>query len=254
MSTPRRTPPLPPLVPGQRLKQPEFHRRCAAYPEDVRYELVGGVVWRSRAFPGLWLDGGALLARDSARLIAVVQQGLASREHARFVQRLQGAGRKRSQVSDGRGRRTTGRGGAVNARGTAVAVGPLQWITRHPLAAALLALLLGIVVCSPFAAIGLWITARLLAPPTRLEVVAEYPGASPEEVNRQVAIPLEAAVTGIPGLKACRRQCEFGRSRLILEFERGVSPERARSEVNNRLGFIQFLPPGVEPRIYPDGS
>ena len=27
-------------------------------------------IWKSRIFPGLWLDGPALLARDSARLIA----------------------------------------------------------------------------------------------------------------------------------------------------------------------------------------
>jgi Uma2 family endonuclease len=48
-------------------------------------------IYRSRVFPGLWVDGRALLARDSPRLIAVVQQGLASREHARFVKRLRAA-------------------------------------------------------------------------------------------------------------------------------------------------------------------
>jgi Uma2 family endonuclease len=52
-------------------------------------------LWRSKVFPGLWLDGPALLARDSARLIAGVQRGLASREHAAFVKRLQAAHRRR---------------------------------------------------------------------------------------------------------------------------------------------------------------
>lgn len=46
-------------------------------------------LWKSRVFPGLWLDGPALIARDSTRLIAAVQQGLASPEHAKFVARLQ---------------------------------------------------------------------------------------------------------------------------------------------------------------------
>lgn len=46
-------------------------------------------IYRSRIFPGLWIDGAALLARDSNRLIAAVQQGLATAEHARFVKRLQ---------------------------------------------------------------------------------------------------------------------------------------------------------------------
>ena len=37
-------------------------------------------VWKSRIFPGLWLDGPALLARDSAKLMATAQQGLARTE------------------------------------------------------------------------------------------------------------------------------------------------------------------------------
>jgi Uma2 family endonuclease len=53
-------------------------------------------VSRSRVFPGLWLDTAALLRLDSARLTEVLQQGLASREHAAFVKRLQAAHRKHS--------------------------------------------------------------------------------------------------------------------------------------------------------------
>jgi Uma2 family endonuclease len=216
-----KTSPLPPLRDGDRMKQPEFHRRYEQYPEDVKFELVGGVVhmpsplkrphgtshpelagvlftykastpgveiadnmtailgeesepqpdlmlrllkecggqsdyneeeylvgapewvaevahtsraidmgrkrrdyleagvqeyvvlcvkeqelhwfhfpsrrklkpdrngvWKSRVFPGLWLDGPALLARDSARLMAAVQRGLATPEHAEFARRL----------------------------------------------------------------------------------------------------------------------------------------------------------------------
>ena len=53
-------------------------------------------ILRSRVFPGLWIDGPALLARDASRLAQVVQQGLASRAHAAFVKRLQAARRKSS--------------------------------------------------------------------------------------------------------------------------------------------------------------
>jgi Uma2 family endonuclease len=45
-------------------------------------------VYRSRVFPGLWIDGPALLARDSARVEAVLREGLASKDHAAFVRRL----------------------------------------------------------------------------------------------------------------------------------------------------------------------
>jgi hypothetical protein len=53
-------------------------------------------IYRSRIFPGLWIDGPALLARKSARVAKVVQQGVKSPEHAAFVKRLQAAIRKRS--------------------------------------------------------------------------------------------------------------------------------------------------------------
>ncbi|MFI5461274.1 MAG: Uma2 family endonuclease [Isosphaerales bacterium] len=53
-------------------------------------------IYRSRVFPGLWLDPKALYAEDLDRLIQVLEQGLATREHAAFVARLAAAwaGRK----------------------------------------------------------------------------------------------------------------------------------------------------------------
>ncbi|HEY5312410.1 MAG TPA: Uma2 family endonuclease [Pirellulales bacterium] len=42
---------------------------------------------RSRVFPGLWLDRAALLRGDMSAVLAVLQQGLASPEHAAFAGR-----------------------------------------------------------------------------------------------------------------------------------------------------------------------
>ncbi len=56
-----------------------------------RYErlaLTSAGIYESKVFPGLWLDWKALVRRDLARVHQVVQQGLASREHAAFVARL----------------------------------------------------------------------------------------------------------------------------------------------------------------------
>jgi Uma2 family endonuclease len=60
---------------------------------EIRPDAQG--IYRSRVFPGLWLDGPALLARHAARLIEVIQHGVASPAHARFVARLQARRRKR---------------------------------------------------------------------------------------------------------------------------------------------------------------
>lgn len=42
----------------------------------------------SAVFPGLWLDPAAVLRGDLATVLAVVQQGIASPEHAAFLRRL----------------------------------------------------------------------------------------------------------------------------------------------------------------------
>ena len=73
MTTPTTTLDTPPLVHGERLTRAEFHRR-------------------SEAFPGLWLDPAALLAGDLPRALAVLQQGIATPEHASFVASLRQSG------------------------------------------------------------------------------------------------------------------------------------------------------------------
>jgi Uma2 family endonuclease len=50
-------------------------------------------VLKSAHFPGLWLDVPALLARNQAGILATLQSGTSSPEHAAFVKRLQGDAR-----------------------------------------------------------------------------------------------------------------------------------------------------------------
>ncbi|MFT3880938.1 MAG: Uma2 family endonuclease [Gemmatales bacterium] len=45
-------------------------------------------ILRSRVFPGLWLNEPAMLAFDLATVIATLQEGLQSKEHATFVKML----------------------------------------------------------------------------------------------------------------------------------------------------------------------
>src|SRR5262249_26611223 len=87
--------------------------------------------------------------------------------------------------------------------------------------------------------------------PAIIEIVAQYPGASAEEVERQVTIPLEVALAGMPGLTYTRSKSLFGLSHLRNQFEYGVDFYKARQEVINRLQFTQQLPQGVTPQISP---
>lgn len=48
-------------------------------------------VFRSKVFPGLWLDAAALLDGDARKMLEVVERGIATSEHAAFVERLSSA-------------------------------------------------------------------------------------------------------------------------------------------------------------------
>jgi hypothetical protein len=61
-----------------------------------RLKAGGAGILRSRVFPGLWLDVPALFARSASRLKRTLNEGLASPEHTKFVQKLERAKSKRN--------------------------------------------------------------------------------------------------------------------------------------------------------------
>jgi hypothetical protein len=81
------------------LEEQELH--WFYFPSRRKLKPDRNGVWKSQVFPGLWLDGPALLVRDSAKLLATAQQGLATPEHAAFVRRLEKKlGSKRGEDPD----------------------------------------------------------------------------------------------------------------------------------------------------------
>ncbi len=58
-------------------------------PTPIEADADG--ILKSNVFPGLWLDPAALLAGDGAALLATLDRGLATEEHAAFAERVQPA-------------------------------------------------------------------------------------------------------------------------------------------------------------------
>ena len=84
--------------------------------------------------------------------------------------------------------------------------------------------------------------------PAIVEVISQYPGASAEEVEREVTIPLEIALSGMPGLKSTRSKSLFGLSHVRNQFEYGTDFFRAKLEVLNRM-YTASLPNGITPTL-----
>ena len=59
--------------------------------DDGKYRLIEpdtNGIYRSLVFPGLWLDSTALFKNNLAKLLATLQEGIASDEHQQFVAEL----------------------------------------------------------------------------------------------------------------------------------------------------------------------
>ncbi|WP_293780006.1 CusA/CzcA family heavy metal efflux RND transporter [uncultured Oxalicibacterium sp.] len=82
-------------------------------------------------------------------------------------------------------------------------------------------------------------------------IIAQAPGLAPEEVERQITLPLERVLNGTPGLISLRSESYFGLSMISMVFDDNTRSFRARSEVTQRLPQAD-LPDGITPEMAPD--
>jgi Cu/Ag efflux pump CusA len=93
-------------------------------------------------------------------------------------------------------------------------------------------------------------TPKRMRNPVIFDVVAQFPGASAEEVERQVTIPLEVTFAGMPRCERVSSKSIFGLAQVQLQFDIRADRDFARQEIINRLATIaQPLPQGVNPQI-----
>jgi cobalt-zinc-cadmium resistance protein CzcA len=87
----------------------------------------------------------------------------------------------------------------------------------------------------------------------QVTVITQQPGYAPEEVERQVTIPLERALNGTPGMTLLRSESLFGLSLVTLIFDDASNAFTARMMVAQRLAQAD-LPDGVTPALAPEAT
>src|SRR3989449_8154825 len=84
----------------------------------------------------------------------------------------------------------------------------------------------------------------------QVSVITLFPGHAPEEVEKQVTVPLEIALSGVPHAVRMFSHTQFGLSFIILTFDDQANDYFARQQVLERLQGID-LPSGVQPALAP---
>ncbi len=86
----------------------------------------------------------------------------------------------------------------------------------------------------------------------QVQIATEAPGRSPDEVERLVTVPLEIAMTGLPGLEEMRSLNKNGLSLITLVFTDATDVYFARQLVMERLMEVRDrLPQGITPVLGP---
>ena len=84
----------------------------------------------------------------------------------------------------------------------------------------------------------------------QVQVVTQYPGQAPEEVERAVSLPIEREMSGVPRLTQLRSVSITGLSVVTLTFSDRTDDYFARQQVLEKLQTVT-LPPGVQPGLGP---
>src|SRR5690349_17011592 len=84
----------------------------------------------------------------------------------------------------------------------------------------------------------------------QVTVLTLYSGHAPEEVEKQITIPLEVGLSGLPNAVRMFSHTQFGLSYIILTFDDNANDYFVRQQVLERLQGIE-LPTGVEPQLAP---
>ncbi|MEI6084477.1 MAG: CusA/CzcA family heavy metal efflux RND transporter [Verrucomicrobiota bacterium] len=81
--------------------------------------------------------------------------------------------------------------------------------------------------------------------PVQVQINTSVPALNPLEAEQQVTLPIEQAVSGLPGLQNVRSISKFGLSQVVATFEDHTSIYLARQLITERLQGVE-LPDGIE--------
>lgn len=118
----------------------------------------------------------------------------------------------------------------------------INWSLRHRLL--VLGVTLGFIVGGLIAVSHLNIDAFPDTTPVQVQINTVAPSLGPEEVERQITIPVEQSISGLPSLTNVRSISKFGLSQVVVTFSDDIDIYFARRLISERLSTVE-LPTGI---------
>ena len=130
--------------------------------------------------------------------------------------------------------------------------GVIGWFARNAVAANLLLLII-----AASGAIVLTDLKQEIFPEFSLDaitVTAEYPGASPEEVENAICLRVEESLQGVDGIKKMTSTANEGRATISLEVHSGYDVRRVLDDVEASVDAIATFPAEVEKPVVQEAT
>lgn len=115
-----------------------------------------------------------------------------------------------------------------------------DWLIQNPVK-----VYVGAILTALFGTLSLGMIPKQLVPEVEnpvLTIDTSWPGASPQEIEREIVIEQEEQLQGAEGLVKMSSTCRVGASEVVLEFELGTNIDDALSRVNTRLQQVREYP------------
>lgn len=78
-------------------------------------------------------------------------------------------------------------------------------------------------------------------------VITTYSGVAPQEIEKSLTRPLEAAIRNVPGIKNVKSTSQEGISLITAEFPWGTNLDEASAAIRDRIGMVKkYLPSGID--------
>ena len=88
---------------------------------------------------------------------------------------------------------------------------------------------------------------------TQVTVIALYPGRAAEEVEKQVTLPIETALAGLPNSIRVFSHTQFGLSYTVVTYDDAANVNIARQHISERLNGLD-VPAGAQVTIAPNAT
>ena len=79
-----------------------------------------------------------------------------------------------------------------------------------------------------------------------VNIVTTLPGASPDDIETLITVPIEDSVDGLNNVKTITSSSQDSVSIVTLEFESGIDPDKAKADVQSEIDSITDLPENAQ--------